>query len=369
VEEEQSGGDPYADALQAVVEAARAALAVHGRGRPPGTGLQDIQLALDHAKALCPPSPAPALPLVEPHLLPELAPKVLSVPVPVDPPVALPVQPTRVRPPVVLPPYRHRWMLVIHGPGDASLGPKLAAALDVDGVTARFAAIARTPRVALRGEDAEPLRSSAVRVQRLGIPAVVVSREELEGIAAPDVVLAADGDARFTVSATWPWDGDAPPELPPDARSLPLSGMVLAVPGEVTVRRYRLGRSLARGRRSEQVLRLGTERRLQVVDLHGPGRFLRLVAGLTNTTGLPGHDDRSALRAFQGLTEGLPDWIRGCSARESRVCAPGEAPRIPEGYDGSTAIEASGWAQWEEHTRLCRLLCGLDSRDVPVERA
>jgi len=260
-------------------------------------------------------------------------------------------------------------MLVIQGPGNPELAGPMAKALGVDGVSARFAAIARAPRVALRSDTPESLRAAAVQVQRLGVAAVVVSREELESIAAPDLVLTVDGAARFMVSATWPWDVDVPENLPGDARSLPWLGMGLAVPGEVSVRRYRVGRSLARGRRKEQVLRLGTERRLQVIDLHGPGRFLRLIAGLTDTSSMPGHDERSALRSFQGLTKQIPDWIRSCELQSERVCSPGEAPTIPDGYDGSAPIEASGWPLWEEHTRLCRLLGGLTSSDVPVERA
>jgi len=344
------------------------ALVAHGEGRPVAEALAAVQQALDHATQLAPPAPVRSAPPVEP-LPPSLTPPLL-VPLPDDPPVPVPVPPARERPAVELPRYRHHWMLVIHGPGDAELTRPLARALGVDGVTARFAAIARTPRVALRGDDPTPLRTAAVQVQRLGIDAIVASRDELRGIAAPDLVLrCVRSSCRFEVSATWPWDGDVPESPPADLRSLPWTGIKVAVPGEVTIRRYRVGRSLARGRRQEQVLRLGTERRLGVVDLHGPGRFLRLVAGLTDTTDLPGHDPRSATRAFKGLVEGIPDLIRGCSVKGARSCAPGEAPPIPDGYDGSRPIEASGWALWEEHSRMCRMLAGLSSRDVPVDRA
>ena len=290
-------------------------------------------------------------------------------PLPDDPPIPLPVAPSRERPPVVLPKYRRRWLLVIQGPGNADLTEAMARALNVDGVSARFAAIARAPRVVLRSETPTELRRSALKVQKLGVAAVVVSRDELESIASPDLVLASDGDARLSVSASWPWNADVPEVLPADARSLPLSGMSIGVPGEISVRRYRIGRSLARGRRSDRVLRLSTERRFAVVDLHGPGRFLRLIAGITNTSGMPGHDERSAVQSFQGLVERLPEWVRSCVVQSDRVCSAGEAPPIPDGHDGAAPIESSGWSAWEEHTRLCRLLGGLSSHDVPVERA
>ena len=60
---------------------------------------------------------------------------------------------------------------------------------------------------------------------------------------------------------------------------------------------------------------------------------------------------------------------RNCAVQSDRVCSAGEAPQVPDGHDGAAPIEASGWAAWEEHTRLCRLLGGLSSQDVPAERA
>ena len=360
--------DPLGDALRTIVASARAALAAHHSGRPVHEALQAVQHDLTYALAMSPP-PEPALDHTGgvPPAAEEAEP--LLIPLPDTPPIPVPVPPVRDRPEVVLPGYRHHWMLVIRGPGEVELAPALAVALSVDVVTARFSAVARNPRVVLRGDDPAPLRRAAVQVQRLGVDATVVSRDSLQGIAAPDLVLGCTESGRFQVSATWPWTGDAPTSLPPDARTLPWSGMKVAVPGEVSVKRYRLGRSLARGRRKEQVLRLGTESRVSVIDLHGPGRFFRLVAGVTDTTGLPAHDPRSGLRSFKGLLEALPELIRGCRVLGSRACTPGDTPRVPEGYDGSHPIEATGWAAWEEHTRMARLLSGLSSGDVPVDRA
>lgn len=349
--------------------AAEAALAEQENGRPVHAALDEVQKALGLARAMAPPAPDICLAPVEAPSAEPSAPGAIQMAMPEEAPIPLPVAPTRERPPVVLPRYRRRWLLVLQGPGNPDLAPDLAAAMGVDGVSARFAAIARAPRVALRSDRAEELRPVASRVHKLGLATVVVSREELERIAAPDLVLGIGEDGRLRVSATWPWDADLPEQPPADMRSLPLQGMRLAVPGEIAVRRYRLGRSLARGRRSERVLRLATERRYQILDLHGSGRFLRLVAGITDTAGMPGHDDRSALRSYNGLVDQLPEWIRGCAVQAARVCTPGEAPPLPEGHDGSTPIEASGWAAWEEHTRMCRLLYGLSSVDVPVERA
>ena len=355
--------DSLPDALQALVESARAAVHAQQRGGDLHQALDAVSAAVESARRLAPTvavskaTPAPLPPSLTlpppPAPLPSVAPEVVPLG----------------RPAVELPRYRHRWMLILAGPGNAELGPRLAAALGVDGVTARLAAIARAPRVALRSDEPETLRTAAVRVQRLGVSAVVVAREELYDITAPDVVLGVAKPGRLSVSASTCWDGDRPLVPPADLRSLPWGGLSLAVPGEVVVRRYRLGRSLARGRRQDRVLRLATERRVRVLDLHGPGRFLRLIAGLTDTTGLPGHDPDSALRAHKALVERLSELLVKCRIAGDRSCAPGSAPPMPEGHDGSSPIEASGWPLWEEHSRLARVLAGLGTDDVGGDRA
>jgi len=365
------------DALQAVVEAARNSVAVQQRGGDVRAALEAVTAAVVHAQGLSPVAPVgghpvqlpPSLTLPPPPVPQPAAPQ----PAVLLPPVPLPAVLSQVnvadRPRVQLPSYNRHWMLILAGPGDAELSQPLARALGVDGITARLAAVARAPRVALRSDAPETLRAAALRVQRLGVSAVVVSRSELADIASPDVVLGVSEPGRLSVSATVSWKGEHPSESPPDLRTLPWAGLSLAVPGEVVVRRYRPGRSLARGRRQERVLRLSTEQRVQVLDLHGPGRFLRVVAGLTATEGLPGHDPSSVLRAYNGLVSGLPELLVKCRIEGDRTCAPGPAPELPDGHDGSTPIVASGWALWEEHSRLARLLVGLASDDVGVNRA
>ena len=362
------------DALQAIVDAARMAVSVHQRQGDLGQALDQVATAVERARSLAPTArlarPAEVASTTAPPAPKPALTASLGLPAATPPSdgsseaTALPG-----RPPVVLPRYQHRWMLILAGPGNADLGPSLAQALGVDGVTARLAAVARAPRVALRSDEPETLRAAAARVQRLGISAVVVCRDELGEIASPDVVLGVERPGRLSVSASTPWDGERPLVPPADLRSLPWAGLSLAVPGDVVVRRYRVGRSLARGRRKERVLRLGSERRVRVLDLHGPGRFVRVVAGLTDTSALPGHDAGSALRAFNGLVEGIPKILGKCAVEGERTCSPGTAPPIPDGYDGSSPIEISGWSTWEEHSRLARLLSGLGCRDVGSERA
>ena len=222
-----------AGALHEVAAAVQSALAVQQNGEPIHPSLDAIQQALDHARALAPPPPDPTVEaLLEPlHPTPGAPP--LLVPLPDDPPIPLPVAPARERPPVLLPKYRRRWLLVIQGPGDAELTQPMARALGVDGVSARFAAIARAPRVVLRRDTPDDLRQAAVQVQKLGVAAVVVSRDELESIASPDLVLASDGDARLSVSAGWPWDADLPDSLP-------------QTPGAAAVRHGRCGAGRSR---------------------------------------------------------------------------------------------------------------------------
>lgn len=344
-----------AAALAVLTEAAQAAEDTLARGADAVAALDRVAQALEEARqALDAVAPSP--------------PPLAEVPPPA-PVVALPDPPVGGRPEVVLPPVRMPWMLILACPGDRSKASALARVLGVDGVTARMAALARAPRVVLRSETVHELTRKAEQLRsELTLPAVVASREQLLQIAAPDVVLEGRSPDGLLVSAAWPWTAEAPVSPPADARVLAQDGVMLAVPGEVVVRRYRVGRSLARGRRQDKVLRLASEQRHRVVDLHGPGLFARVVAGVTDTSALPGHDPRSGLRAVQGLLDHVDNWLPEAVVQGERTVAPGSAPTMPEGHDGAAPIEASAWPLWEEHSRLCRLLAGLPADDVPAHR-
>jgi hypothetical protein len=263
--------------------------------------------------------------------------------------------------PVVLPRARHPYLLVVEGPGDVNLGARFAEALSVDAVTGRLLAVCRHPRVALRHEDAGVLAQAARRVREsLGLRAVVVGREQLLEVEAPQCVLAGSPDRTLALTGGEPWQGEEPDlaSLRKDARTQRVEGVRVAVPGEVVVRTYRVGRGMSRNTRDEAVIRAAGERRVQLIDLHGPGSFVRVVEGITDTAGLPGHDPRSALRSIRGLAERLSDLWPAARVEGSRSCLPPETPQNPQGNDGEQ-LEVAGWPDWEEHTRVCRFLAGL----------
>jgi hypothetical protein len=263
--------------------------------------------------------------------------------------------------PVVLPRARHPYLLVVEGPGDVNLGARFAEALSVDAVTGRLLAVCRHPRVALRHEDAGVLAQAARRVREsLGLRAVVVGREQLLEVEAPKCVLAGSPDRTLALAGGEPWQGEEPDlaALRKDARTQRVEGVRVAVPGEVVVRTYRVGRGMSRNTRDEAVIRAAGERRVQLIDLHGPGSFVRVVEGITDTAGFPGHDPRSALRSIRGLAERLSDLWPAARVEGSRSCLPPETPQSPQGNDGEQ-LEVAGWPDWEEHTRACRFLAGL----------
>jgi hypothetical protein len=259
---------------------------------------------------------------------------------------------------------RQPWMLVVEGPEEEARAEAVAAALRVDRVTARLVAIARHPRVALRGDDPDALQEAAARLRAgAGLRAAVCSRAELLQVGPPVTALAALGPGwRATAAEAW----TAEPDALPRGRAAPGFPVRLVVPGEVVVRRYRDGRGVGRSSRGERVLREAAERRAPVIDLHGPAGFLRLVAGVTDTTGLPGHDPSSALLSFKNLLEGFDAVWPGAHRLGARSCAPGLAPAGTEPGADAEVVEASGWPAWEEHTRCCRLWSGLPAEVPPL---
>ena len=263
-----------------------------------------------------------------------------------------------------LPRHRQPYLLVAEGPADVSRAPKVAEALGVDGVTARLVAVSRHPRVALRHEDAAKLAVLAQRLrEHVGLAAVVVARAQLQSVEAPAAVLAGSPGRRLLVSRALAWLLPPEPGLNPslrgDALSLLADAVRVVVPGEVVLRSYRAGRGLAHGRRDEVVMRAAGERRLQLVDLHGPGLFLRVVEGLTDMAGLPGYDPNSALRSARGFVEAVGDLWPAARVEGPRSCLPGDAPTAEERLGKGDHVEATGWSEWEEHTRCCRFLAGL----------
>ncbi len=276
------------------------------------------------------------------------APAVAPHPAPAGPAAAPPP------PDAGLPRYRLPWLLIVDGPGDAGKARPLAAALDIDLPTARQAALAPFPRVVLRGDERLPLDRKAGRVQAMvGVRAKVRSREELAEMDLPALALAAGGPHRVETVRGAAWLGGDVGALRPGVDT-DCSDALLAVPGDVVVRHYRVGAD-----RRGSAVRPGAERRVAVLDLHGPDTFVRIVQGVTELRGWPGHDAHSTLRSMRQLTQKLWAWWPAAKVLAPRTCRPGDPPTLEQVSAEPDGLEVGGWPEWEEHTRLCRVLAEL----------
>lgn len=343
------------DVLRALRDAAQAAVDAEEKGANGLSLLPSVQKRLMAAQRLAAVAPRAVSP-------PPASPVLPPAPSSTEAPTSL------LRPSVLLPRIRLEWMLVVDCPGRADAAPVFAAALHVDTVTARIHAVSKGPKVVLRSEDAGDLAGAAADFSKEGLASAVISRTNLVAIRAPDLLIRKDSERGVEVSASTHCNTPPPLDTPPtDLQHIDLPTDCLMVPGEVVIRRHRIGRSLARGRRNETVLRLASERRVSIVDLHGPGLFVRMVSGLTATEGFLGHDASSSQKAFDGVVEALPQWLPQGRVAPHRLCAATDTPEVPEGHDGAAPIECSGWATWEEYTRMTRMLYGLPFDDVPNE--
>ena len=253
----------------------------------------------------------------------------------------------------------HPYALVLDCPGDAARAPVLARVLEVDGVTARMLAVSRHPRVALRSADPEPLHRLSSRYQvKIGLNAAVVPREALLDIDLPRVVLGPAGLQSFRVTDTPLWLQEVHDPLI-DGSVVRSPQLLLAVPGEVVTSHYRSNSDTARRGRRRDAYELSRETRTGVLDLHGPGIFLRVVEGATDFQGLPGYTISSRRRSFRGLVENIQQWFPNAQRFGSRVCRPTENPHPTPDQPLRPKLEVNAWPMWEEYTRLCRLLLGI----------
>lgn len=253
----------------------------------------------------------------------------------------------RPSPPVELPPIRQAWLLVVDGPNDADRAAELAEALGLDLPTARVLASSPSPRVALRGDDAEALRRRAERcVVRTGLHASVISREALLALPPPLTVLRAPPVGPWSARPERLWDQD-----PEDLRALagqPLERPrpALAVPAEVVSVHQRLsarpGGRLAPSRLHAPVS--STERRVGVLDLYSTAGALRLVEGLTDLDRPQG----SVKLGFRAFEENLAAELPGVKVELRRVFRSLDR-RAPTAEQPELVL--SGWPQHEEHSR------------------
>lgn len=251
--------------------------------------------------------------------------------------------------PVVLPPIRHPFALVVDGIGDPELGVALAPLLEVDPATARAIAAVRHVHVALRGADRAGLDRRAAAVCTHGrVRASVVARAALLEIPAARCVLARDREVGWRVLDQPLWEEGVDPSQRPPGEPLAAEEVRLVVPGEVEVK-------LAKGStESSRWLRQGwsadpaaAEQRIAVLDLHTPSHILRITPGTTRFDGFPTHDPSSPTRSFKHLLDGLEAWFPGARVEARRVCAATNA--------SGDARYTSGWPAWEEHTRIARV--------------
>ncbi len=244
--------------------------------------------------------------------------------------------------PIVLPPFRLPWALAVDPPRSEAQGLDVARALGLDLASARMVARLDHPKVALRSRDRMDLLSRADAWDReLGLAAGVVSADQLLALGPASLILEMNRESDWRVLPGRGWRSE-PNELGTVGQVLPPPELQLVVPGEIAIRRYRSvgGELLLKG-----------ERRVSVADLHGPGLFLRAVEGLTNFQGWPGLGGLSAVqdfRAFLELVTGSWDVL----LPGPRRCAPVRPPRVGEDGRG----QSTGWAEWEEHSRICRVL-------------
>lgn len=259
-------------------------------------------------------------------------------------------------PDVVLPKYRRPFALVVDGPDDGEQAPAIAAAIGVDGVTARMIAIARQPRIVLRSEEQARLQGMAEALrERTGIAATVIGPDSLIA-AGPAVLLVGFSHGPETVVVR-DWTGDLSDTSPRDKMT---ESPFLAVPGEVLMMKARAVRGGGRLKHlREGKTAAATERRITVLDLHTESGIVRLVEGVTDLTDAPASSEGTFRASMRGMLE---DWTAaGVKVLEARTVSPsGHAvgSRVEEGGGRLT----TSWPEWEEHSRACRaLFSDLDS--------
>ena len=256
-------------------------------------------------------------------------------------------------PVTLLPKVRRRYALVAEGPADVARAQEIADTLGVDGVTARMVAIARQPRVILRGIQRERLDGLAERVRvGLNLHAVVVDTDDLLRFGQARLLVTMDNGPHVVEVNDWEMDlSQLAEQMEPQRMSeLP----VLVVPGEVVLLKFRPVRAGGRLKHlREGRVQPATERRLAVADLHTASGIVRLVEGASSITDVPGAVEgsfRSTLRIL------LDNWT------EQEIRTLDGRTASPASHTGHTRVDemgnqkVSGWPEWEEHSRAARAL-------------
>jgi hypothetical protein len=165
------------------------------------------------------------------------------------------------------------------------------------------------------------------------------------------VALGREADGRWRLAEEDLWNADVVPGQLPPGFLAEIAAFRLAVPGEVEVRHRREAVEPTRWERSRLVHdRVGGERRTIVVDLHAEDRIVRLVEGITDLRGLPGHVAGSARQSLKNLVDALGTLWPGIHVDPRRPCLPAAPAPV-----GAPSRMESGWPAWEEHTRMTRV--------------
>ena len=267
-----------------------------------------------------------------------------------------------------LPMGRRPYVLVVDGRGDLSLAEPLAAITGLDHVTTRMVAASEWDRPLLWAVDRGGLDSMAEQIsERLGLRATVHETSRLAKLGDPRVVLGWE-KAGVLTSERPLWMGLPASEEPGEI--LPFEGLSLAVVGQVEIRRFleqRRGR-WSRNKGSTERREIG-ERRVVLLDLHGPSAFLRVVLGVTNFKGAPHYREGSGVLSMKALIERLPEVFEGMHVQGKRVAHAQGARAMQDSESERSSFEITGWAAWEEHTRLCRAHRGLPLTLEPLPHA
>ncbi|MGB0641603.1 MAG: hypothetical protein ACPGTU_19885, partial [Myxococcota bacterium] len=253
-------------------------------------------------------------------------------------------------PVILLPKVRRPHALVMEGPGDVEQHESIAKALGVDGVTARMLALARQPRVALRGEDKSRLEGMAAAVrEQLNLGATVVDAEALLSMGPASLLIGfAEGPKTCPIND---WTVDFKVD---DLEGTPMvEAPLLIVPGEIVINEYRESRQGGRLKHlREGRMQAASEKRLAIVDVHLPNQIVRILEQYSSLSDAPG--STGAFR--QSLKSLLQNWAdQGIRTLESRTCTASVDGGVSSGSE-QAALRDTGWAAWEEHSRSARAL-------------
>ncbi len=246
-----------------------------------------------------------------------------------------------------LPTGRHPYALAV---GTTDVDPALLArCAGVDLSTARAAVAAGGVRVLVRAADRAELMRRLTNVHAAGLRGAVVDASTLRAYGPATSVVAVGEGVRIVTTPLW--ESVVDPYALPRGEPAALGEPWLLVVGEVEEHRLAVEAETSRWQRTRYAAGSGTaaEARAFVLDLHTPAAIFRVREGACDWRELPGFDPASQRRSMRTFVDTLVARWPAMHVEPRRVCAaqarPGES-------------RATGWAAWEEHSRVCRVVWG-----------